>query len=63
MIDLLLKHGADIDAVSRWWASGIGVVEGMTPVIGAQLVSRGAVATPHAAAAMGLGGTLIEMTA
>jgi ankyrin repeat protein len=49
---LLLRHGADVNARSRWWAGGFGVLDsdhGLHDF----LLARGATLTPHAAARLG----------
>lgn len=53
-IDVLLKAGADINARSRWWAGGIGVLDECAPAMGAFLIERGAIVDAHAAARLGL---------
>ena len=50
---LLLEHGADVAAVGRWWAGGIGARDVVTEV-GRLLAERGAVLSAHAAAGLGL---------
>jgi ankyrin repeat protein len=55
LVDLLLAHGADINARSTWWAGGFGILEAyLTPEQAAPLISRGARVTPWAAAGLGL---------
>jgi ankyrin repeat protein len=53
MVDILLKQGADLAKVGKWWAPGFGV-DGVLPAIGDYLIERGATATPHALAGLGL---------
>ena len=53
MIDVLLRAGANINARSRWWAGGFGVLdadEELAPF----LIDRGAVVDAHAAARLGM---------
>ncbi|HXI84608.1 MAG TPA: ankyrin repeat domain-containing protein [Verrucomicrobiae bacterium] len=54
MIDVLLAAGADINAKSRWWAGGFGLLHGVNPELAAYAVERGAIVDIHAAARMGL---------
>ncbi len=53
MVDLLLEHGASSANVGKWWAPGFGTDE-VLPAIGEYLIQRGATATPHALAGLGL---------
>ncbi|MYD09907.1 MAG: hypothetical protein F4X02_07665 [Chloroflexi bacterium] len=52
-VDVLLKHGADINANSQWWAGDFHILEGTSPVAAQQLIERGARITAHAAAEQG----------
>jgi ankyrin repeat protein len=55
LVDVLLKHGADINARSEWWAGGFGILEwDLTLEQATPLISRGARMTPWAAAGLGL---------
>ncbi|MEO5814830.1 MAG: ankyrin repeat domain-containing protein [Gemmatimonadaceae bacterium] len=54
MVDLLLRHGADIDARSHWWAGSFGVLDGCDPEFAAFLIERGATVDAHAAARLGM---------
>ncbi|MBV9470899.1 MAG: ankyrin repeat domain-containing protein [Abitibacteriaceae bacterium] len=54
MVDLLLKHGADINARSDWWAGSFGILDGADVETAAYLIKRGAVIDIHAAAALGM---------
>lgn len=54
LVDVLLEHGADINARSQWWAGGFGVLDGADPEVGAYLISRGAIVDVHAAAGLGM---------
>ena len=53
VIDVLLEHGADINARSLWWAGGFGVLDDLPPEAAAPLIERGARIDIHAAAALG----------
>ncbi len=50
MIDVLLRYGADINARSRWWAGGFGILDWVDNELGDYLISRGAKVDVHAAA-------------
>ncbi len=52
MVDVLLEAGADINATSKWWAGGFGVLHSHTSrgEHGQYLISRGARVDAHAAA-------------
>jgi len=55
LVDVLLEHGADINARSKWWAGGFGILESnLTLEEATPLIRRGALITPWAAAALGL---------
>lgn len=58
MLDVLLEAGADINAKSRWWAGGFGLLHGADPDLAAYAIQRGAVVDVHAAARLGLIDTL-----
>jgi ankyrin repeat protein len=53
MADLLLRKGITISMVSDWWAPGFGLNK-LPPDVAEFLVGRGAILSPHAAAALGL---------
>lgn len=61
MLDLLLEAGADINARSRWWAGGFGLLDSAEPDLAAYAIQRGAVVTPHAAARLGMIDKLREL--
>ena len=63
MLDVLLEAGADINAKSRWWAGGFGLLHGAEPDLAAYAIDRGAVVDIHAAARLGLIERLIELFA
>ena len=62
-IDVLLRAGADINARSRWWAGGVGVLDECAPEMVAFLGERGAVVDAHAAARLGMFDKLRELLA
>ncbi len=53
VVDVLLKHGADIMAKSQWWAGDFHLLEGTSAQAAQQLIDRGAEITAHAAAEHG----------
>ena len=61
MLEVLLDAGADINARSRWWAGGFGLLDGASPVLAAYAIERGAVVDIHAAARLGLTSKLQEL--
>jgi len=63
MLDVLLEAGADINAKSRWWAGGFGLLHGVKPDLAAYAIERGAVVDAHAAARLGLFDRLREVIA
>ena len=54
MLDVLLDAGADINARSRWWAGGFGLLDTASPELAAYAIERGATITAHAAARLGM---------
>lgn len=54
MLDLLLAHGADINAKSGWEKGGFGILENATPEHAAPLIARGAKVDIWAAANLGM---------
>jgi len=42
MLDVLLKAGADINAKSRWWAGGFGLLDCAEPELARYAIGRGA---------------------
>jgi ankyrin repeat protein len=55
LVDVLLEHGADINARSTFWAGGFGILEwDLTPEQAKPLIERGAHVTAWAAAGLGL---------
>ena len=61
MLDLLLDAGADINARSRWWAGGFGILDSVEPGLARYAIERGAVVTPHAAARLAMLDRLREL--
>jgi ankyrin repeat protein len=53
-IDVLLQAGADINARSRWWAGGVGVLDECSPTLASFLIDRGAVVDARSAARLGI---------
>jgi ankyrin repeat protein len=60
MVDVLLRAGVDINARTRWWAGGFGVLD-LRPELSASLIERGAVVDAHAAARLGMLDRLREL--
>lgn len=54
MLDALLEAGADINARSRWWAGGFGLLDCAKPELAAYAIQRGAIVDAHAAARLGM---------
>jgi len=54
MLDVLLEAGADINAKSRWWAGGFGLLHGAEPDLAAYAIQRGAIVDAHAAARLSM---------
>ncbi|MDZ4783981.1 MAG: ankyrin repeat domain-containing protein [Planctomycetia bacterium] len=54
MLDALLDAGANLDAKSKWWAGGFGLLHSASPELAAYAIQRGAVVDVHAAARLGL---------
>jgi ankyrin repeat protein len=54
MIDALLNAGANINARTRWWAGGFGVLDSAGPDLTRYLIERGAYVDIHAAARLGM---------
>jgi ankyrin repeat protein len=63
MLDVLLEAGANINAKSRWWAGGFGLLHGAEPDLAAYAIQRGAVVDVHAAARLGMIEKLRELIA
>ncbi|MBI3849166.1 MAG: ankyrin repeat domain-containing protein [Verrucomicrobia bacterium] len=61
MLDVLLEAGADINAKSRWWAGGFGLLHGAKPDLAAYAIQRGAVVDVHAAARLGMNEKVREL--
>ena len=54
LVEVLLKHGADINARSDWWAGSFGVLDGVDRETFDFLVARGATPNIHAYSAQGM---------
>ncbi len=63
MLDVLLAAGADINAKSRWWAGGFGLLHSASPELSAYAIERGAIVDVHAAARLGTMEKLTELVA
>ena len=63
MLDVLLDAGADINARSRWWAGGFGLLDSAKPELAGYAIERGAVVDAHAAARLGMIDRLRELVA
>ena len=61
MLDVLLDAGADINARSRWWAGGFGLLDSAEPELAKYAIARGAVLDAHSAARLGLVDKLREL--
>jgi ankyrin repeat protein len=61
MVDVLLRHGADINQRSDWWAGSFGVLDTCDPAIAPALIARGARIDEHAAARLGLLEQLVQL--
>ena len=61
MLEVLLAAGADINAKSRWWAGGFGLLHTASPELAACAIQRGAAVDIHAAARLGLIGRVREL--
>src|SRR5256885_3233691 len=48
MLDVLLAAGADLNAKSRWWAGGFGLLHVASPELAAHAIRRGAFVDVHA---------------
>jgi ankyrin repeat protein len=54
MLDILLEAGADINARSRWWAGGFGLLDTIDLGLASYAIDRGALVDVHSAARLGL---------
>ena len=61
LVDLLVERGAHINARTRWWAGGFGILEVCDPAIAPALIARGAVVDAHSAARLGMFDRLVEV--
>ena len=53
MLDVLLAAGADLNARSRWWAGGFGLLDHASADLATYALERGAKLEIHAAARLG----------
>ena len=53
VIKVLLRHGANINERSSWWAGSFGVLDGASPEMAQFLIERGAKLDIHSAAELG----------
>jgi hypothetical protein len=58
-----LDAGADINARSRWWTGGLGLLDSADPGLAAHAIMRGAVVSVHAAARLAMLDKLKELMA
>ena len=63
IVEALLESGANINVKSDWWAGGFGVLDDTDPEQAAWLIERGAIVDIHAAAGLGMAGTVTEWIA
>ena len=63
MLDVLLGAGADINAKSKWWAGGFGLLHNADPELARYAIERGAHVDIHAAARLGLIDRVRELVA
>jgi hypothetical protein len=61
MLDVLLEAGADLNAKSRWWAGGFGLLDWASPEVAAYAIERGAAVDVHAAARLNMMDRLREL--
>jgi ankyrin repeat protein len=63
MLDVLLDAGADINAKSRWWAGGFGLLDSASDELARYAIERGARVEIHAAARLGMLDRVKELVA
>lgn len=63
MLDVMLEAGADVNAKSRWWAGGFGLLHLADPELARYAIERGARVDVHAAARLGMLEVLQELVA
>jgi ankyrin repeat protein len=63
MLDVLLDAGANVNARSRWWAGGFGLLDSAGPELAAYAIERGALVDVQAAARLGMMDRLRELIA
>ena len=54
LLDVLLRHGADINLKSDWWAGGYSILDGAGPALSRELIARGATLDIFAACELGM---------
>jgi ankyrin repeat protein len=54
MLEVMLEAGADINAKSKWWAGGFGLLDQANPELAAYAIERGAIVNVHSAARLGM---------
>jgi ankyrin repeat protein len=63
MLDVLLEAGASLNARSKWWAGGFGILHSASPEVASYAIERGALVDAHAAARLGMRARLAELVA
>jgi hypothetical protein len=63
MLDVLLDAGADLNAKSKWWAGGFGILHCANPEVANYAIERGAFVDAHAAARLGMRERLADLVA
>ena len=61
MLDVLVEAGGNINAKSRWWAGGFGLLHNAEPDLATYAIQRGATVDVHAAARLGMLDKLREL--
>lgn len=61
MVDAMVAAGADINARSRWWAGGFGLLDTADPELASYAIQRGAVLDVHSSARLGMFDNLREL--
>jgi ankyrin repeat protein len=54
LVDVLIEHGADVNAKSEWWAGAFGALHNADPQMVGYLTARGAQVDVHAAVEQGM---------
>jgi ankyrin repeat protein len=63
MLEVLLDAGANLNARSKWWAGGFGILHCASPEVAKYAIERGALVDAHAAARLGMRERLAELVA